>query len=60
MNENEKFKDLIKMRDMVLNVADGKALPQEKLDVYRIFGDLNEQKIEGVLYGLNKAIIIMI
>jgi len=56
MYDQEKYDDVVKLRDLVQKAAQNGIGSNEDTDVYRIFGYLNHDKIIGILYGLNKAL----
>ena len=60
MINKEKFDDIVKLRDLVLKAGFDGIGSDKDTEVYQIFGDLNTDKLLGVLYGLNKALSMLV
>ena len=56
MINQEKYDVLVRLRDLVQKAAQDGMGSDEDTEVYRIFGNLNHDRMIGILYGLNKAL----
>jgi len=60
MYDQEKYNDVVKLRDLVQKAAQDGLGSTEDTEVYRIFGSLSSHEMLGILYGLNKALSMLI
>jgi len=52
----EKYKDILRIKKMILKVAKGVASPQEVKIIFNMYGGLSSDKAEGMVMGIEACL----